>query len=161
MKTKSTKTVWAATFAALLILAFPAYWQWKKEYGPPTEATLQLRELLKNVDEVRVYDSKLSLVPRPNDGFLFVLKKDEAKYLIEAIDFTPPPRNGIIFNLMSSGTHLFKFVTGTQVTAHIRFDYRDDSFPSINPQPSKRGLSRKRMRNYFHQVVRDYDTAIK
>ena len=145
----------------MLILALPAYWQWQKEYGPPTEATLQFRELVKNVDKVRVYDSGLSLFPKPRNGLLFVLKKGEAKNLIEAIDFTPPPRNGIIFNTMSSGTHLFKFMTGTKITARIRFDHRDVSFPLINPQPSKQGFSRKRMRNYFHRVVRDYDTAIK
>lgn len=168
MKKKRSVTIWGATVLAFLLIAFPAYLKWRREYGPPTEETLVVRAFLRNVDEVRVYRSSacstMECVTAQGKP-LFVLRGGEVKNLVNAIDFYEKPANLIMFGVGHPGNRDFVFVSKGKVTCRMNYVIREyntkeprffdsDFFP---PTFFGTGAAKNHTVNYFFNVLQSHN----
>ena len=163
MKKKHVLEFWCATTIALLLLGVLGYLHWRREYGPPTEATLQVRVLLKNVDEVRVYKSGLC----PDDACmqtrkepLCVLRGSEARKLVNAIDYYERPSSVTIFNVGHPGNRGFRFFARGKIVCNMNYLTKTQNFYDTDfypPASFDTGFAKITMKEYFYHVLQSHN----
>lgn len=141
-----------ATCLALLLLVGSFHWRQARGSGRPTGETIRFRESLKGVTFIVVTQGMWMEDLPP-----FILRGQDVRHTIAAIDFEPKPRGVTYVGVTSSGTHCFEFVRAKKVVATIRLE--GGGFPSINPRDLSWGAPSLAMLRQFQKLAHQYDKA--